>query len=65
LPGVDQLEVGLVDERGGLEGVPDPLVTHMAPCDPAQLCVDHRYEAVDRPVIPLAPSEEERRDFGV
>jgi hypothetical protein len=59
LPDIDEFEIGLVDECGGLQGMPDALVAHVAPRDAAQLRVDHGHELLERPFVPVPPREEQ------
>ena len=59
LPDIDELEVGLVDERGGLQGVSDALVAHLAPGDPAKLGVNRRNELLESHFVPVPPREEQ------
>ena len=62
--GFDQAQIGLVDERGRLEAVPDPLSRDTPASNPKQLVVDDRDQAVERRVIALSPCNEESRDVG-
>jgi hypothetical protein len=55
LPDIDELEIGLVDERSGLQGMPDPLVAHLAPGDAAKLRVDQRNELLETRLRPPCP----------
>ena len=59
MPDIDELEVGLVDERGGLQGMSDALVAHLAPGDTAQLRVDQRDELLESHFVAVPPREEQ------
>jgi hypothetical protein len=48
LSDIDELEICLVDERGGLKGVSVALVTHLAPSDTTQFRMDQRNELFER-----------------
>ena len=60
---IDELEVRLVDERGGLEGVPVSLVPHVAPGDAAKLRMDYRDELLESGFVSLPPCHEEVGDL--
>ena len=47
LPDIDELEVGLVDQRGGLQGVSDALMAHLTPRDATKFRMHHRNEALE------------------
>ena len=59
LPDIDELEVGLVDERGGLQRMSDALVAHLTPGDAAKLRVDNRNELLESVFVPVPPREEQ------
>ncbi len=54
----NQTQVGLVDERGRLQGLPRPFTTELPPRDAAQLAVYDRQELVERSGVPAAPAVE-------
>jgi hypothetical protein len=56
---IDQACVGLVDERGGLERVPNPLLPEKASGQLAQLVVDEGHQGSQRPAIAPAPGDEQ------
>ena len=57
-----QPDHGLVDHRGGREGVVGPLPPHQARGDPAQLVIDQREELTPGPLVPgPGPSQDERQ----
>ena len=59
---VDEPEVGLVDERGGLERVVRAFAPHVCAGEPAQLGVDEGKELLVGGPVALAPVDEEPRD---
>ena len=68
LPGhgfaVDQPDVRLVDERGGLQAMADSLARHAAPGNPVELAMDERNQPLDRGRIALSPFQEQASDLG-
>ena len=60
----NQADVGLVDQRGGLEGVASALTAHIAPCQPPQLCVDQWDQPIQRRAVTGAARVEQRRHRG-
>jgi hypothetical protein len=58
---VDQLEVDLVDEGGGLERVRGVFTPHVALGEAAQLALDERDQAVERRRVAVAQSNEHVR----
>ena len=62
LPLIDQPKVRLVDERCGLEGVVAPLAEQIRGGQPAQLIVHERQHLVARPLVALAPVEQQSCD---
>ena len=61
---VHQSKVGLVDECGGLEGVPGGLRAHEALGLPVQLLVDGGEEPIERVAITFAPGAEQSGHIG-
>ena len=59
---IDQLEVGLVHQARGAEGVTGPLALELPVGDPAQLRINQREEAVHRLRSTLTDLEEEVSD---
>jgi hypothetical protein len=58
---VDQLQVGFVDERRGLQTVPGALPRHTSPCDPMQLTLDERDQPLECRIIALSPGQQQSR----
>ena len=54
--GIHQTEVGLVDQRRGLQCVPRAFVTHVAPRQTPQFVVDQGSQLVQRRRVATAPS---------
>jgi hypothetical protein len=52
---IDQLQVDLVDKCGGLQRVTVPLSAHVPACQPAQVGVNERDEALQRVLVAAAP----------
>jgi hypothetical protein len=63
LPHIDQPDKGLVDQRGGLQGVADAFVRHVAACEAAQLVMDERHQPFQRGLIAAAPVDQQPRDI--
>jgi hypothetical protein len=59
---IDQLQVGLVDQCGGLEGVVGSFPPQLARCDAAQLVVNERQQSIEGVPIAPGPIEEHRGD---
>ena len=59
---IDQLEEGLVDQSGGLQGVILPLVSHVPLRLSVQLIVDHGHEVLEGGLISAAPVQEQLCD---
>jgi hypothetical protein len=64
LPLVDQPQVGFVHQRGGLQGVPGPLLTQVAARQSPQFVVDDRKQLVERSLIAAAPLDQQLRHAG-
>ena len=60
---VDELEVGLVDEGGGLEGVPRVFAAEEGACQGAELVVDQGEKNINRTGIPVGKAFEESGDL--
>src|SRR5262245_25577595 len=60
---VYEAEIGLVDERGGLEAVARPLAGHAAPRDVSELLVDERNQLRKGSFVALPPGEEQASDM--
>ena len=56
---IHELEVGLVDERRGLQRVLGPLSPEMRVRDPVQFLVDERHQVIEGIAIALVPGEQE------
>ena len=63
IAGVDQPQIGFIDQRGGLQGVPRILLTHVATSQPAQLFVHQGSELLQGSRISVSPGQEQSRDF--
>jgi hypothetical protein len=59
---VHEPEIGLVDERGGLEAVACPLAGPTAPRDVVELVVDERNQLRERSLVALSPGEKQSGD---
>ena len=57
---LDQPQIGFVDERRGLQGVPRTLPAHVPDRQPAQFGVNQWDEPVERVGLAPAPGKEER-----
>jgi hypothetical protein len=53
--GVDQLDVGFVDDSGRLQGVAGVFPAHVGARDPVQFGMDKRRQFVERTLAPAAP----------
>ena len=60
--GAAELEVGLVDQGGGVERPLDVLVAELAPGEAAQVVVDEGEQPLDGVRLPLVGGPEEARD---
>ena len=58
---VDESQVGLVDERRGLQRVPGPLAAQVAVRQEVELPLDQRHEPLERGAITLRPGKEKTR----
>jgi hypothetical protein len=54
-PGVGQSEKRLVHQGRDLKRVSAPLATHVPPSQAAQLRLDERHQALERPLVAVAP----------
>ena len=61
---VNQSEVNLIRERGGLQRVAATLLPHVAVGQMAQLRVDQRDQLFERRLIALAPVDQQLGDVG-
>jgi hypothetical protein len=61
---VDELEVRLVDEGGGLEGVVGALAPQVARGELMQFAVDEREQVLQRVAVAAAPFQEELCNVG-
>ena len=59
--GVDQTEIGLMDERRALQRQARAFVPHVPPGLDSQLRVDQRRELLERPLVSLAPCLQQAR----
>ena len=68
LPGdggaVDQPDIRLVEQGGGLVAVSRALTGHAAPGDPVQLTLDERHQPLEGILVALSPLEQERGHTG-
>ena len=62
VPLADQFEVGLADERGGLQRADPPFARHVARRDQVQLLVDERHQTFERLLAPASPFLQQPRD---
>ena len=60
---VDQPEIGLVDERRGLEAVARALSRHAAPRDAVKLPVDERNQPLEGALVAPPPFEKQPGDL--
>ena len=60
---VDQPQVRLVDERGDLQCVPAPLLTHIPPGKSPQFGVHERRELFQRRLVTPAPRFQQNGDI--
>ena len=60
---IDEAQIRFVDERRRLQSMAHPLMTKLAPRDPAQLGIHQRQQLIESTVIPAAPIIEQRRDI--
>jgi hypothetical protein len=58
---LEELEVGLVDQPDGVEGVAGPLQAQAAAGDRPELVVDQRHELVEGAPVPIAERKQELR----
>jgi hypothetical protein len=63
-PLIDELEEGLVDEGGGLQGVVRALLSEVAGREFPQLPVDLRHQPIERLLLPIAPLLQKPGDLG-
>jgi hypothetical protein len=54
---IDQPQVSLVDEGGGLEAVARSFTAHASSGDPLQLVVDKRSESSERGIVARSPRQ--------
>ena len=59
---VDETDVGLVHERGGLQGVVRPLVAKLACGDAAKLRIDEREQLIEGSPVAATPIAQQRGD---
>src|SRR5262245_30093227 len=57
---VDQSQVGLVDEGGGLQGVVGIFTPHLAVREPVQFSFNQRQEFIERGLISVTPVNKQR-----
>src|SRR5215470_1388794 len=58
---IDELEIGLVDERGGFECVLGALAPQVVARQPSQLAVDQRHQFFERRLIAVTPLDQKLR----
>ena len=58
---LDQPEVGLVDQRGGLKRVIGPLAAHVTGGQATELLMDERKQLIQGRFVTPAPSLQQRR----
>ena len=61
LPDVNQPEVRLVHQSGGLQGVAHAFVAHVPAGQAAKLPVDQGHQLLERGLIALAPGQQQTR----
>src|SRR6185295_4274721 len=62
-PNVDQPQIRLVHERGGLEHMPGTLGPHFTTRQTSQLVLDQRQQSVQCVMVALGPTREKGRDL--
>ena len=62
LPGIDEPQVGFVDQRRGRQAVIRPLPPQASPCDPLQFLLDQRRQARERLLVSSPPLQQQIRD---
>ena len=55
-----QAHVGLIDQRGRLQGVITPLIGKLPPCDRPQLGIRHAHQTITRSLVTRAPGRQQR-----
>jgi len=60
---IDQPQVRLIDECGGLKSVAGPLSRHVSSRQPPQFFIDDGRQAVERDPVTRAPGEQQSADF--
>lgn len=55
---VNETQVGHIDQRGGLEAVPQPLTPHAAPRDAVEFALDDRNQVLERLLVASPPRVE-------
>jgi hypothetical protein len=59
IPLIDEANVSLIDQSGGLESVAFSFPAHVAPREPVQFVVDQGVQLVECGLISLAPLSEQ------
>jgi hypothetical protein len=59
---VDESDEGFIDERRGLQAVPDALARHAAASDAMELLMDQRDQVLEGALVALTPLQEQRSD---
>jgi hypothetical protein len=62
-PSTHQPEKRLVHELGRLQRMTVPFAPHIRACEPAQLGLDERHQAIESGLIAVAPRLQQLRDF--
>lgn len=60
--GIDEPEIGLVHERGGLKTMPGPLAGHAAPRDLMEFLMDERDQPREGFLVALPPGQQQSGD---
>ena len=62
--GVHQLQVSLVYQRGGLQGLAGTFSGHVVARQPVEMIVDKRSEGVERVCVASAPGQQQLGEMG-
>jgi hypothetical protein len=60
---INQLQIGFVDQRGGLQRVTRTLSPHVTAGQTSQLCIHERNQLIKRALVAIVPRHQELRDF--
>ncbi len=62
---IDQAQIGLVDERRGLQRVAGTLSRHVAMREPVEFVVHQRHQPIQRLLVSLIPGQQQFSDLQV